>query len=124
MTRRSAMGFGHGLSGALLAAAVLGGIATIVSANELPVPPGRVMETPAADTTAKEKVASAPVIGRAISNVPNPAAGLETDGLHQDPRWPQFRKCIEETATPKEFESCLQSAFMIDTTGTAASFGL
>jgi len=118
------MGFGHGLSGALLAAAVFGAIATSVSADELPIPPARATETPAAGENAKQKVAIVPLIGSTRSNVPNPAAGLETDGLHQDPRWPQFRKCIEETATPKEFESCLQSAFMIDTTGTAASFGL
>ena len=118
------MSFGHRLSGALLAAAVLGAIATSVSADELPIPPARAIETPAVGETAKQKIAVAPLIGSTRANVPNPAAGLETDGLRQDPRWPQFRKCIEDTATPKEFESCLQSAFMIDTTGTAASFGL
>jgi len=107
-----------------LATAMLGALATSVFADELPIPPAHAVETPMAGEAAKQTAAVAPLIGSSRTNVPNPAAGLETDGLHQDPRWPQFRKCIEDTSTPKEFESCLQSAFMIDTTGTAASFGL
>ncbi len=118
------MRVGHELVRTVFAAAMLGAMATSLSAQELPIPPAAVLETPAASDAAKQKVATVPLIGKATTLVPSPRAGLETDGLHQDPRWPQFRKCIEDTASPKEFESCLQSAFMLDTTGTAASFGL
>lgn len=34
------------------------------------------------------------------------------DPLHADPRWPQFKNCIDNTSTPDSFQACLQMAFL------------
>ena len=36
---------------------------------------------------------------------------LRTNELRADPRWPLFKGCIENTATPDAFRACLQNAF-------------
>jgi len=44
--------------------------------------------------------------------------------LHADPRWPLMANCVNNTATPAAFQSCLRSAFLSDATGqTAALLG-
>ena len=36
---------------------------------------------------------------------------LRTNELRADPRWPQLKACIDNTATPDAFRSCLQNIF-------------
>ena len=36
---------------------------------------------------------------------------LRTNELRTDPRWPRFKACIDSTATPDAFRSCLQNVF-------------
>ena len=52
---------------------------------------------------------------------PSEAAPRTGDGLHADPRWPNFANCINNTGSRAQFEACLRSAFMKDSTGTEAS---
>jgi len=102
------------------AASVVGAVSTSASAADLPTPPAHVLETANTAPAPAQEVAALPAASQA-NPIANAAAGLESDGLHRDPRWPQLRNCIENTATPKEFETCLQSALNTDTTGLSAS---
>jgi hypothetical protein len=34
------------------------------------------------------------------------------DGLRSDSRWPDIKKCIEDTKTPTEYQACLQNALL------------
>jgi hypothetical protein len=50
-----------------------------------------------------------------------PADSAPVHDLHTDPRWPQIANCVNNTATPEAFQTCLQSALLADTTGNAAA---
>lgn len=65
--------------------------------------------TPAA---AQPSVEAAPV-QVALANPQAPVLeATATDPLHSDVRWPLFKNCIDNTATPAAFEACLQMAFL------------
>jgi hypothetical protein len=40
------------------------------------------------------------------------APSLRTNELRADPRWPQFKGCIENSSTPEAFRACLQNIFV------------
>src|SRR5579871_1408571 len=42
---------------------------------------------------------------------------LRTNELRADPRWPQLKGCIDNSATPEAFRACLQNAFGDEMTG-------
>ena len=42
---------------------------------------------------------------------------LRTNELRADPRWPQLKGCIDNTATPDAFRACLQNVFGDEMTG-------
>src|ERR1051326_7880827 len=42
---------------------------------------------------------------------------LRTNELRADPRWPQLKGCIDNTATPEAFRACLQNVFGEEITG-------
>jgi hypothetical protein len=46
-----------------------------------------------------------------VEVVPPAATPAVKDPLHADPHWPLFANCINNTATPDEFNACLQMAF-------------
>jgi hypothetical protein len=53
----------------------------------------------------------APTQLASVEVVPPAAAPAVKDPLHADPRWPLFANCINNTATPDDFNACLQMAF-------------
>ena len=76
---------------------------------------------PQASLPVEQKVVALPAANAPVRGFQVSGTELQSDGLHKDPRWPQFRNCIDHTDTPQAFEACLQQAFMTDTTGMTAA---
>ena len=107
------------LAQALIVTSVFAATPTGLSAQPLPVQPATALERSATNTSDKRE-------GASVATASSPRAQLtsselDSDGLRKDPRWPLFRHCIENTVTPKEFESCLQSALMTDDLGVGTA---
>ena len=76
-------------------------------ANGTPTPPAAILNPAPVDAETRPTPAISPAELSQKSRV-----GLETDRLHNDPRWPQFKNCIENTETPEAFNACLRQAFL------------
>lgn len=109
------MGGRHALVRTLSVACFFGAIATSLSAQ--PVNTMRVRVVDATAAKASRTTNSAPTSGTSMTAALQATPAPDDDGLRKDPRWPQLRSCIENTATPKEFETCLHATLMTDTTG-------
>jgi hypothetical protein len=77
----------------------------------------RVVDAAAIAASQKPINSAQPAAGTSVAAAPKITSAPEDDGLRKDPRWPQLRSCIENTATPKEFETCLHTTLMTDATG-------
>jgi hypothetical protein len=99
----------------LAVACFFGAIATSLSAQPVTSMKVRVVDATAA--TASNKTNAAQTAGTSVTAALQATPAPQDDGLRKDPRWPQLRSCIENTATPKEFETCLHTTLMTDTTG-------
>src|ERR1700741_5128622 len=114
------MGGRHNLVRSLAVASLFMALVTRVSAQPAQTMRVRVIDTTAA--TASQKPAT-PAPGTSVTAAPQTTPSeLADDGLRKDPRWAQMRSCIENTATPKEFDSCLHSVLMTDSTGVGTAF--
>ena len=66
-----------------------------------------------ADDAVQPAVTPVPANVQVASVAPFAASIQKTsDPLHADPRWPQFKNCIDNTSTPDSFQACLQMAFL------------
>jgi hypothetical protein len=109
------MGGRHNLLQTLALACFFGAVATGVSAQ-----PGTTMRVRVVDATTSapsQKTNGSQPAGTTVTAALQSNTAPEDDGLRKDPRWPQLRSCIENTSTPKEFETCLHATLMTDTTG-------
>src|SRR5262245_53807530 len=98
---------------------LVGALTTGVSAQPAQPMRVRVIDTTAA--TAQQK-SPAPAAGTSVTAALQVTPSeLADDGLRKDPRWAQMRSCIENTATPKEFDNCLHSVLMTDSTGVGTA---
>ena len=114
------------IKGSMIALTVLFATASTVSAENLSASqnPGQIgTETVGVTvdgTVAPQDTTFRPTRVAGIS----PLRTVAVNDLHADPRWPLMANCVNNTATPAAFQSCLQSAFLSDATGqTSALLG-
>jgi|SRR5215831_10276038 len=69
--------------------------------------PESAKDRPAAAAPAQVAVLPAPQASGQARRAPL----LKTNELRADPRWPQLKACMDTTATPEAFRSCLQNVF-------------
>ena len=95
-----------------------GALAAVFVANFLLVAGAGAEPQPGAEhrgATAVGQVATLPAPqARAL---PSRVPLLRTNELRADPRWPQLKGCIDNTATPEAFRACLQNVFGEEITG-------
>jgi hypothetical protein len=111
------MGAVYKMVSTVFVASLFSGMATNLAAEELPIPPAQILDSAAMNMPANQQVAALPISGAPskINQLGGPQ--LKADGLHKDPRWPQFQNCIDNTYSPQAFAACLQQAFRSDMTG-------
>ena len=115
------MGGRHKLVQTLAVACFFGAIATSLSAQPVPTMRVRVVDTAATAASQKPANSVQPAAGTSVTAALQATPAPEDDGLRKDPRWPQLRSCIENTATPKEFETCLHTTLMTNSSGLGTS---
>jgi hypothetical protein len=108
------------LGGATLAACMMFAASAMADDVQLQPAPVAVQQAQNIEPAKVETVLPAPAQVAAIT-VPSAArTPAAPDGLRTDMRWPAMKDCIENTKTPAEFQTCLQTVFLTDTTGMAA----